>query len=296
MDIRTIYTVVGGDRRAITMANALAQGVERKIYGLFLERGGGLSPAVVQGESIQQVLPQAQVAVFPLPMADSAHIEACLPLLKPGTLVLGGQIPQTLGQRMERQGLCWVDYAVREEFAVNNAVLTAEAAVGIALEKRERSLFGARCLIVGYGRIAKALAKLLVGFGAQVQVAARKPADLAWIAIAGAAAVPMTRLNDSLPQVEIVFNTVPVPLLGEQELVRLGPGALVIDLASRPGGVDRDTAAGMGIPVIWALGLPGKTAPVTAGEILADTIRNIVEEKNTGGTPHTSPKERRQRG
>ena len=55
---------------------------------------------------------------------------------------------------------------------------------------------------------------------------------------------------------------------------------LIIDLASKPGGVDFDTAAQLGIKVVWALGLPGKIAPITSGEIIADTISGIIQERS----------------
>ena len=53
---------------------------------------------------------------------------------------------------------------------------------------------------------------------------------------------------------------------------------LIIDLASKPGGVDMDAARDLGVKVIWALGLPGKVAPVTAGNIIKETICNIFSE------------------
>jgi len=34
----------------------------------------------------------------------------------------------------------------------------------------------------------------------------------------------------------------------------------------------------LGVKVIWALALPGKTAPVTAGQIVADTVLGMLEE------------------
>ena len=51
------------------------------------------------------------------------------------------------------------------------------------------------------------------------------------------------------------------------------------DLASKPGGVDFDTAGKLGLKVVWALSLPGKIAPVTSGEIIACTILNILKER-----------------
>ena len=75
-----------------------------------------------------------------------------------------------------------------------------------------------------------------------------------------------------------VVNTVPAPVLGETELKDLRPDCLIIDLASKPGGVDRKAADRLGRQVIWALSLPGKVAPVTAGAAIKSTIYNMLQE------------------
>ncbi|EDN01908.1 hypothetical protein BACCAP_00252 [Pseudoflavonifractor capillosus ATCC 29799] len=42
--------------------------------------------------------------------------------------------------------------------------------------------------------------------------------------------------------------------------------------------MDFEAAARLGVRVIWALSLPGKTAPVTAGESIKNTIYNMLSE------------------
>ena len=42
--------------------------------------------------------------------------------------------------------------------------------------------------------------------------------------------------------------------------------------------LDFDAAARLGTRVIWALSLPGKVAPVTAGRSIKNTIYNILHE------------------
>ena len=69
-----------------------------------------------------------------------------------------------------------------------------------------------------------------------------------------------------------------VLMLGREQLAALRPGALVIDLASKPGGVDLAAAGDLGLTVIWALSLPGKVAPVTAGAAMKTTICNMLRE------------------
>ena len=70
----------------------------------------------------------------------------------------------------------------------------------------------------------------------------------------------------------------PGRVLGAGYLADLKPGCLVVDLASKPGGVDLEAASQMGVRVIWALSLPGKVAPVTAGRAIRDTIYHILHE------------------
>ena len=44
-------------------------------------------------------------------------------------------------------------------------------------------------------------------------------------------------------------------------------------------GVDFAAAQELGVKVIWALALPGKAAPVTAGRIVRDAIYHILTEE-----------------
>ena len=55
--------------------------------------------------------------------------------------------------------------------------------------------------------------------------------------------------------------------------------SIIIDLASEPCGTDFSAAKELGITAEKALGLPGKFAPKTAGEILKETVLNILSEK-----------------
>ena len=172
------------------------------------------------------------------------------------------------------------DYSSREEFAVSNAILTAEGAIGILLRDYEDSVCGAKILILGYGRIGKALSRSLSALGAKVTVAARKPGDRAWIEADG-----MTADDYSLKELnrfQIIINTVPATVLDQRRIDLVRDDVYIIDLASAPGGVDFDRAKERGLSCVHALALPGKTAPSAAGRIIKDTIFNIIKEENGG--------------
>lgn len=76
----------------------------------------------------------------------------------------------------------------------------------------------------------------------------------------------------------MIFNTVPHTVVTEEVLAAMKKDAPLIDLASRPGGVDTMAASRLGIRVTSALSLPGKVAPVTAGKIIAKCLDKRLRE------------------
>ena len=64
------------------------------------------------------------------------------------------------------------------------------------------------------------------------------------------------------------------------QLCAVRDGAIIIDLASAPGGVDKGAAEKAEVRVITALSLPGRVAPDSAGEIIAETIENILLQED----------------
>lgn len=168
------------------------------------------------------------------------------------------------------------DYSTREEFSVSNAVPTAEGAIQIAMTEYDGTINHSECLVTGYGRIGKVLSAMLKGLGAKVTVSARKLSDLEFIQAAGMKAVR----TEEIPQkYDIIFNTVPELIFDAQTLARTASHALVIDLASLPGGIDDKAAERMSIPVIHALSLPGKCAPKAAGIIIKNAVYHTIREE-----------------
>ena len=67
-------------------------------------------------------------------------------------------------------------------------------------------------------------------------------------------------------------------VLDSDALEKVRDDALVIDLASNPGGVDKAAIKERKIKFVWALSLPGKVAPTTSAEFIKNTIYNILRE------------------
>ena len=179
----------------------------------------------------------------------------------------------------EKRGVSVCDYYFREEFAVRNAALTAEAAAATLMEMLTESISTVPVLVLGHGRIGRLLSAILKALDAKVTVAARRFSELAWIRSEGMIPLEFRLLDEEIGNFKVVFNTVPAPVLTKEKLVLMDRNALIIDLASEPCGTDFAAAEELGITAKKALGLPGKFAPKTAGEILKETVLNVLSEK-----------------
>lgn len=158
------------------------------------------------------------------------------------------------------------------------ALPTAEGAVQVAMEELPFTLHSARVLILGFGRVGKLTAHRMGALGAKVTVAAKSYEDLAWAAAYGHEAVRLEGLNCELGGFDLIVNTIPALVLPRQRLQWVSPAAFLLDLASAPGGVDRAGAQELGLRVLSAPGLPGRTAPVTAAAAIRDAVYHILWE------------------
>ena len=100
---------------------------------------------------------------------------------------------------------------------------------------------------------------------------------------AGAHPVPLTQLPGAAPAADLILNTVPARVLGEEALRAVRPDALLIELASAPYGEDLAVARALGVRVEVESGVPGRYAPLDAGAALFDAaLRRLKGEKRDG--------------
>lgn len=285
-----IFTVAGGDMRFSSLAAQLAD--EFTVYAAGFDPGIIKNHSVTLYNDITKDLPEADCLVLPLPVSNDGislntplyegtiSLEHLLKAVKKNGTVFGGKISEDIRSIFEAAGFKVFDYLEREEMAVQNALATAEGALQIALEKQPCTISGQNILILGMGRIAKSLIRILSGFGCSVTIAARKYSDLAWAEVYGCKALHISELfnSDAPSKSDIIFNTVPSMILNKTLLKKCSVSCLMIDLASKPGGIDISAAEELGLRAVRALSLPGKTAPVSSGRIIGNTIKNILNE------------------
>ncbi|MDD4493241.1 MAG: dipicolinate synthase subunit DpsA [Eubacteriales bacterium] len=282
------FTIIGGDLRNLMLGGLLhKENCRVNMYGF---KNAGFETSLTECSNLEEAIDNSDVIIGPLPCtndnetlnaplhSEKIYIKDVFKSIKKNQLFIAGLISEKAMNLAQVCGVHAVDLLKREEMAVLNAIPTAEGAIQIAMEELPITLHDSNVLILGYGRVGKALAKMLQGLGAHVYVEARKFHGLAWIGSYGYNAVYLNDMSDKLGFMNVVFNTIPHMILDEKLLSKLSSDCLVIDLASKPGGVDLDSARVLGIKTIWALSLPGKVAPLSAANYLKVTIENIISE------------------
>ena len=188
--------------------------------------------------------------------------------------IIAGKIPEEVADIKS------IDILKNEYFTIKNTVPTAEGAIAKAIELTDINIDKANIMVLGFGRVGNTLCYKLKNLGANVYAEARKERDLAWIDVFGYNAIPLEKINENICKMDIIFNTIPELILDKSKLILMNEKTLIIDLASKPGGTDFESANKMGIKAILYSGIPGKIASEYEAELIKEVIYKEIKRKN----------------
>lgn len=278
-------SIIGGDLRIVNLAKILSEDGFR-VYSYGLEKAKQIlkGTSVEFVDSLNEVIEKSNTIVSSIPLSqDGINVTAPysdfpinledLHTAIRGKKLIAGKLNASIQADSTIDSYDLLDM---EEYAILNAIATAEGAIQIAMEEFPKTLHGSNILVMGFGRIGKVLAKMLQGIGANVYCEARKNEDLVYIKAYGYTPINLKDLDENLHQFDIIINNIPVQILDKTRLDLLKKDVLILDLASKPGGVDFEYAKTQNIKTIWGLGLPGKVAPLSAAEYIKTTLYNII--------------------
>lgn len=273
------FLIVGGDKRTIKLAEMIKNDRhELEAYGI----------ECPNKQSLEKIKDQrADAIIGPIPFTkdgetlnapfaeEKIRIDKLLPLLEHQTLI-AGPISKELREKFEKYNINAIDIMDFEELVIYNTIATAEGTIELIIANTEKNLHESKILILGFGRVAKTLAIKLKGLSQHVVCAARKSEDLAWIDTLGFNTENINELGQNLNEYDIIINTVPQIILTEEKIKCIKDETLIIDLASKPGGIDQEAIKKTNIKYIWALALPGKVAPLSSAQYIKQAIYNIM--------------------
>lgn len=274
-------TVCGGDLRSVYLVHRLLRdghavqcfGLEHRDIPTDCHRSS-LTEAFKDTQCVVLPTPVLKGDVLNAPFGNGALSEEELAEALPRNVpIFGGSVTESLRQKCVRRGIYVTDLLSIEALAVKNAAITAQCAAQVIMSELPATLAGQSVLILGAGRIGKLLGLQLRALGAAVTVSSRREEDKAWCAALGLTPADTADLAPMLPHCRLLVNTIPARVLTIEQLDLLPTDALLFELASAPGGFHHSSHHA----VVSCGGLPGKYAPQTAADAIADTVYHCLE-------------------
>lgn len=147
------------------------------------------------------------------------------------TLAVGYNFPPELKALILERGAGLADAALDERFLSDNAVLTANATLGIILTGFPRSVGELSVGIIGHGRIGSALVGQLLFLGARVTVYTTRESVRLELCEAGVGAQLLSDDCD-FSGLDLLINTAPARVMSEEKLSGLARELRIMELAS----------------------------------------------------------------
>lgn len=279
------FGILGGDLRQVYMANLLIEdGFSVIAYGVQPEL---LHKACEGADSLEHLVKSAKVIAAPIPftknkthifsnvLKDDLTVEKLCRKMKKEHCFFAGNIPAELTAECKEKGNFYYDFMKNEELAMYNAIATAEGTILEAIRHHPVNLHKSQGLILGYGTCAKVLAEKLKGLSVDVIICARSATARMEAKAFGYKTTDFTELPDVLSGVEFIFNTVPAMVMPREVLRYVKQSSIIIDIASMPGGVDKEAVKEFGLHEEHCLALPGIYAPKSSAEYLKEVMLSV---------------------
>ena len=170
-----------------------------------------------------------------------------------------------------------------DEVAIYNSIPTAEGVIFNIIKNTEITIHQAEILVIGAGRTGQTIARDLKALGAHVTVTFRKKKDEARLFEMGLTPIHIDLMVEDLQHYDVIVNTVPAMVLDEEALNYVPKDCYIIDVSSKPGGVEFDYAKQIGIQAELAGSLPSIVAPKTAAYYLFRFLTNYIATADKKG-------------
>ncbi|OPA77647.1 dipicolinic acid synthetase subunit A [Paenibacillus selenitireducens] len=200
-------------------------------------------------------------------------------LLPKRSSIYTGMAKPYLRKLSEKHQVQLVELFDRDDVAIYNSIPTAEGALMMAIQNTDITIHGSHCVVLGLGRTGFTMARSLQALGAKVKVGVRRSEHMARAFELGFEPFYVKDLAAHVANIDLLFNTIPTMIVTAQIIANIPNRAVIIDLASSPGGTDFRFAERRGVKALLAPGLPGIVAPKTAGRIMANILSQLITEQ-----------------
>lgn len=199
-------------------------------------------------------------------------LDSTLAYADKNSVVVGYGLPEGYTKKATRLGARILDLALDEEFQRENSYVSALGAVGYLLTSSDKEPRDTKFGVVGYGKIGKALVRMLLFHGAHVKLYTSKLLTSLELGECGIESVFVSEWDGGVHDfsgLDVIINTAPIDMTKSFPLGKAENGARIIELAS-----GENFAGIKGVEKLPSI--PEKMFPESAGKIYFDAIKRFL--------------------
>ena len=189
--------------------------------------------------------------------------------LSDSTTVICGKINEEISSIFISKNITHKNVMEDEIFTIKNANLTAEGTLSLIIENSPKSIFESNILILGAGRIAKALAILLGRLGVKYSIARFNKEKFPECFTYCNSCLFGENFVNHLQSFDVIVNTIPKVIFDKEKIKKIKKDSILIETASVDC-LDRDLVENF--TFIHAPALPQRYSAQTAAKIMLESI------------------------
>lgn len=222
---------------------------------------------ILEEENMYSSVIDSEYIYYPIPFKNLKNA------LENKKTVISGKIIKEDRKVLEENNIKYIDLLESENFILENAKVTAESSIIPLINQTERRIENEKILVLGYGRIAKHLLKILKGFNPLLRCFARKEKYKEEMEKENIEYVYYKDIEEKLLDTTVVVNTVPENIVTKEMLKILeNKNILYIELASKPYGIDINNLTYYDINFLLLNALPSKVMAKDAANLIKKEI------------------------
>jgi dipicolinate synthase subunit A len=187
--------------------------------------------------------------------------------------IFGGAIAPEFKTILKTKNIKYFNIMLNEDFVLKNATLTAEGMLCDLILNSPNSMYEQNILIIGSGRVAKAVGYLFLKLGLNFDFAMRNEKEYNLTKLFAKKCFLGEEYKNYLKNYDVVINTVPAVIFNQSDIEKFKKDCYVFELASKR---CLEGLKVQNVNYVLCPALPSKYTPKSAGKLIVELIDNYI--------------------
>ncbi|MBQ9792210.1 MAG: hypothetical protein IJW32_00485 [Clostridia bacterium] len=216
-------------------------------------------------EDVSNIYPGDVIVVSPAFKWNETLVNA----LPNNITIFAGSISEEFLKVVTNKNIKYINFMIHEDFVLKNATLTAEGMLADLILNTKSSMYNQQILILGSGRVAKAVGYLFYKLGLTFDFAMRNEKEYNHTKLFARKCFLGDEYKNLLKDYDVVINTIPAVIFDKKDADKFKKDCYVFELASKQ---CLEGVSTQNFNYVLCPALPSKYTPKTAADLMIEVL------------------------